>query len=67
MEIFCFEILFVVSWLVFPLRLSVLSDSGRANRSGGIHAKEGQGRESNRVAHAKKQRRNEVRMEIFLF
>ncbi len=34
-EIFCFENLFMVFWLVFPLRLSVLSDSGRENRSGG--------------------------------
>ncbi len=25
----------MVFWLVFPLRLSVLSDSGRENRSGG--------------------------------
>ena len=39
MGIFCFGILFVVFWLVFPLRLSVLSDSGRENRSGGIHTK----------------------------
>ena len=34
-EIFCFENLFMVFWLVFPLRLSVLSDSGLENRSGG--------------------------------
>jgi len=56
MGIFCFEILFVVFWLVFPLRLGVLSDSGRENWSGGTRAKKtGSGIEPR--AHAKTQRR----------
>ena len=47
-------------WLVFPLRLGVLSDSGRENWSGGTRAKKtGSGIEPR--AHAKTQRRKEGR------
>ena len=38
---FVLDFCFMTFFLVFPLRLGVLSDSGRENWSGGIHAKGG--------------------------